>query len=210
MTDNVVPGTLLLIIHLETGSLVPPCTHMAGPRSPVLLRHLDKVVGFLVPRTKVSFLVPDYRSSFRIIVPRSGFSFLVPVLTYRFITPSPPSEKDALLTLGIIYTIILLNVGPGNAGPKTCNSLTITSIGGWHGNPRKSLPCAGDRLWSAWYRRSSCRVCLFVLVTPRKFLKVRWDVSPNPHHYTRGTRLRVCPAVLDPAVFRSTCTWIPT
>ena len=39
-------------------------------------------------------------------------------------------------------------------------------------------------------------VCLFFLVTPKKFLKVRWDVSPNPHHYTRGTRLRVCPAVL--------------
>ena len=45
---------------------------MADPRSPVLLRHLDKVVGFLVPRTKVSFLVPDSRSSFRILVPRSG------------------------------------------------------------------------------------------------------------------------------------------
>ena len=39
-------------------------------------------------------------------------------------------------------------------------------------------------------------MCLFFLVTPKKFLKVRWDVSPNPHYYTRGTRLRVCPAVL--------------
>ena len=44
-------------------------------------------------------------------------------------------------------------------------------------------------------------------MTPRKFLQARWDASPNPHYYTRGTRLRVCPVVLDPAVFRSTCTW---
>ena len=57
---------------------------MAGPRSPVLLRYLDKVVGFLVPRSKVSFLVPCSGSSFRFLVPHSGSSFLV--LTYRFIT----------------------------------------------------------------------------------------------------------------------------
>ena len=61
---------------------------MAGPRSPVLLHHLDKVVGFLVFRSGFSFLVPVPSSSFRFLVPvpRSGFSFLVPVLTYRFIT----------------------------------------------------------------------------------------------------------------------------
>ena len=110
---------------------------MAGPRSPVLLRYLDKVVGFLVPCSKVSFLVPVPRSSFRFLVPRSGFSFLVP--TYRFITPSSPSEKEALLTLGIIYTIIFLNVGPGNAGPKICNSSNLTSTGGVARKPPENL-----------------------------------------------------------------------
>ena len=47
-------------------------------------------------------------------------------------------------------------------------------------NPQKSLPCAGDRPWSAWYGRPSCRACLCILVTPRKFLQARWDASPNP------------------------------
>ena len=125
---------------------------MAGPRSPVLLRHLDKVVGFLVPHTKVSFLVPVPRSSFwflvprsgssfRFLVPRSGSSFLVPVprSLFRFLVPRSGSNLQiyhtlpSLLTLGIIYTIILLNIGPGNAGPKTRNSLNMTSTGGGGG-----------------------------------------------------------------------------
>ena len=76
------PVHLLIIIHLEIGSLVPPCTHMAGPRSPVLLCYLDKVVGFLMPRSKASFPVPVPHSPFWFLVPRSGSSFLV----YRFIT----------------------------------------------------------------------------------------------------------------------------
>ena len=103
---------------------------MAGPRSPMLLCYLDKVVGFPVPRSKASFPVPVPRSPFRFLIPRSGFSFLV----YRFITPFPPLEKEASHILGIIYTIIFLNVGPGNAGPKICNSLNLTSPGGagWH------------------------------------------------------------------------------
>ena len=90
----------------------------------------------LVPRSGVSFLVPESRSSFRSLVPRSGVSFLIPDLTYTFITPSPPSEKEALLTPGIIYTIILFNVGPGNTGPKICNSLTGTSIVGVAQKPK--------------------------------------------------------------------------
>ena len=64
----------------------------------------------LVPRSRSSFLVPDPRSSFRILIPHSGSSFLVPDLTCRFITPSPPSEKEASLTPGIIYTKILLTL----------------------------------------------------------------------------------------------------
>ena len=85
----------------------------------------------LVPCSGSSFLVPDPRSLFRILVPRSGSLFLIPDLTYRFITPpSPPLEKEALPSPGIIYTIILFNVGPGNTGPKTRNSLTVTSIVG--------------------------------------------------------------------------------
>ena len=71
------PVHLLIIIHLEIGSLVPPCTHMAGPRSHVLLCYLDKVVGFLVPRSKASFPVPGPRSPFRFLVPCSGSSFPV-------------------------------------------------------------------------------------------------------------------------------------
>ena len=96
---------------------------MAGPRSPGLLHYLDKVVGYLVPRPRFSFLVPDPRSSFRILVPDPRSSFLVPDLTYRFITPSPPSEKEAPLTPGIIYTIILLTLVQAIPVLKTRNSL---------------------------------------------------------------------------------------
>ena len=60
---------------------------MAGPCSPGLLHHLDKDVGDLVPRPRVSFLlVPESRSSFRSLVPCFGVSFLVPDLTHTFIT----------------------------------------------------------------------------------------------------------------------------
>ena len=102
-------------IHLNKGSLVPPCAHMAGPCSPGLLHYLYKVVGCFIPPSGLlhylykvvgcfvppsgsSFLVPDPRSgsSFRILVPRSGCN-------YRFITPSPPSEKEASLNPGITY-----------------------------------------------------------------------------------------------------------
>ena len=72
------PIHLLLIIHLDKGSLIPPCAHMAGPRSPGLLHYLHKVVGYFVPCPRFSYLVPDPRSSFRILVPRSGSSFLLP------------------------------------------------------------------------------------------------------------------------------------
>ena len=92
----------------------------------MLLCYLDKVVGFPVPRSKASFPVPVPCSRFRFLVPGSGSSLLV----YRFITPSPPSEKEASHIVGIIYTIIFLKVGPGNAGPKIRNSLNLTSTGG--------------------------------------------------------------------------------
>ena len=110
---------------------------MAGPRSPMLLCYLDKAVGFPVPRSKGSFPVPVPRSSssFPVPVPRSPFRFLVPrsgssFLVYRFISPSPLSEKEASYILGIIYTIIFLNVCPGNAGPNILNSLNLNSTGG--------------------------------------------------------------------------------
>ena len=68
------PIHLLLIIHLDKGSLVPPCAHMAGPRSPGLSHYLQKVIGYLIPCPRFSFLVPDPRSSFPFLVPipRSG------------------------------------------------------------------------------------------------------------------------------------------
>ena len=107
---------------------------MAGPRSPVLLRHLDKVVGFLVPRTKVLFLVPDSRSSFRILVPRSGSNLQIYPL--RGLThPGYNLHNNSL------------NVDPGNASPKTRNSLTITSIGGVARKPPKIITmCRGPSI----------------------------------------------------------------
>ena len=96
MTDNVVPGTFTPIYTSRNRVTRPPMYAHGGPRSPMLLRHLDKVVGFLVPRTKVSFLVPVSRSSFRFLIPRSGSSFLVPVLTYGFITI--PLHRRAYIT----------------------------------------------------------------------------------------------------------------
>ena len=80
------------------------------------LRYLYKVIGCFVPRSGSPFLVPDPHSLFRILVPHSGYNI-------RFITPSPPSEKEALLNpyitrnrelltlslaiLALPYTIIL-------------------------------------------------------------------------------------------------------
>ena len=44
-------NALLLIIHLEKGSLVPPCAHMTGPRSPGLGRRVSRTPSqILVPR----------------------------------------------------------------------------------------------------------------------------------------------------------------
>ena len=70
------PIHLLLIIHLDKGSLVPPCAHMAGPRSPCLLHYLLKVVGYFVPHPRFSFLVPDPRSSLQILAPPSPITKL--------------------------------------------------------------------------------------------------------------------------------------
>ena len=77
----------------------------------------------LVPLYGSSFLFTDPRSSFRILDPRSGSSILVPDVTYRFITPSTPSEKEASLTPGIIYTIILLTLAWAIPVLKKRNSL---------------------------------------------------------------------------------------
>ena len=94
---------------------------MAGPRSPFPIRYLDEAIGFLVPRSFIPVvrpLVPSFRSfvpSFRSFVP----SFLI----HRFITPSPPSRKEASLTLGIIYTIIFNTLVRGMPVLRTRNSL---------------------------------------------------------------------------------------
>ena len=73
MTDNVVPGSF-------TDNYTS--RNRVTRRSPLPLCYLDKVVGFLLPRSKASFPVPVPRPPFRFLVPRSGSSFLV----YRFIT----------------------------------------------------------------------------------------------------------------------------
>ena len=73
------PIHLLLIIHLDKGSLVPPpCAHMEGPRSPGLFYYLHKVVGYFIPCSRCSFFAPDLYSLLRILVPRSGSLFLAP------------------------------------------------------------------------------------------------------------------------------------
>ena len=98
---------------------------MAGPRSLFPIRYLDEAIGFLVPRSCRSSprsFVPVLRPlvpSFRSFVP----SFLI----HRFITPSPPSGKEASLTLGIIYTIIFNTLVPGSPVLKTRNSLNLIS-----------------------------------------------------------------------------------
>ena len=98
---------------------------MAGPRSPFPIRYLDEAIGFLVPRSGRSSprsFVPVLRPlvpSFRSFVP----SFLI----QRFITPSPPSGKEASLTLGIIYTIILNTLVRGMPVLKTRNSFNLIS-----------------------------------------------------------------------------------
>ena len=128
---------------------------------------------------------------------------LVPsFLVHRFITPSPPLGKEASHTLGIIYTIIFDTLVRGMPVLKTRNSLNLISterVG--TKNPLNitnhaqgtvlGLPGTGVLPVLRAFRIS---------VTPKKFLQVRWDASPNPHYYTRGTRLRVCPAVLGQPV----------
>ena len=94
------------------------CTH-GGSSIPRVITLFTQ--GHRVSHTPSQILFP--RFSFLIIVPRSGSSFLVPDITYRFITPSPPSEKEASLTPGIIYTIILLTLVWAIPFLKTRNSL---------------------------------------------------------------------------------------
>ena len=91
---------------------------MAGPRSPFPIRYLDEAIGFLVPRSG--------RSSPRSFVPVLR-SFVPSFFIHRFITPSPPSGKEASLTLGIIYTIIFNTLVRGMPVPKTRNSLNLIS-----------------------------------------------------------------------------------
>ena len=139
-----------------------------------------------MPLSQVSFPVPRPRPAFRSFVP----SFLV----HRFITPSPPSGKEASHTLGIIYTIILNTLVRGMPVLKTRNSLNLISTDrGGTKNPLKIIYHAqGTVLGLPGTGVLQVLRAFRISVTPNKFLQVRWDASPNPHYYTRGTRLRVC------------------
>ena len=159
-----------------------------------------------MPRSQVSFPVPRPRPTFRSFVP----PFFVPCS--QIYHTSPPSEKEASHTLGIIYIIIFNTLVRGMPVLKTCKSLNLISAErGGTKSPRKmiyhsqgtvlGLPGTGVLPVLRAFRISA---------TPIKFLQVRWDASPNPHYCTRGTRLRVCPAVLDQTVFWSIRTWVPT
>ena len=98
---------------------------MAGPRSPFPIRYLDEAIGFLVPRSQVSVPGPRPRPAFWSFVPSFLRSFVPSFLIHRFITPSPPSVKEASLTLGIIYTIIFNTLVRGIPFLKICNSLNL-------------------------------------------------------------------------------------
>ena len=157
-----------------------------------------------MPRSQVSFPVPCPRPAFR--------SFVSSFLVHRFITPSPPSGKEASHTLGIIYTIIFNTLVRGMPVLKTRNSFNLISTErGGRKNPLKIIYHAqGTVLGLPGTGVLPVLRAFRISVTPKKFLQVRWDASPNPHYYTRGTRLRVCPAVLGQPVFRSIRTWVPT
>ena len=94
---------------------------MVGPRSPFPLRYLDEAIGFLVPRSQVSFPVPCPRPTFRSFIP----PFFVPCS--QIYHTSPPSEKEASHTLGIIYTKIFNTLVRGMPVLKTRNSLNLIS-----------------------------------------------------------------------------------
>ena len=145
--------------------------------------------------SRIPCFVPKRRSQrgslFPGLGPRSSSSSRVPVLRplvpsfliHRFITPSPPR-----ISLNLIST-----ERGGTKNPlKITNHVQGTVLG---------LPGTGVLP----VLRAFC-----ISVTPRKFLQGRWDAIPNPHYYTRGTRLRVCPAVLCQPVFRSIRTLVPT
>ena len=116
--------------------------------------------------------------------------------THRFITPSPPSGKAASLTPGIIYTIIVNTLVRRMPVLKTPNGLNLIST-----------VRAGTKtlLELLTMRRGPSPVGLvrssFLSYVPKKFLQVRWDASPNPPYYTRGTRLRVYPVVSSQPIF---------
>ena len=207
MTDNVFPWSITDNYTSRNRVTRPPHVHtwrVFVPRSRYAIWMRPKGFSCLVPRSRSPFLV---------LVPRSGPSFpRSSFLVHRFITPSPPSGKEASHTLGIIYTIISNALVRGMPVLKTRNSFNLISTGrGGTKNPRKiiyhaqgtilGLPGTGVLPVLRAFRNS---------VTPKKFLQVRWDASPNPHNYTRGTRLRVCPAVLNQTVLRSIRTWVPT
>ena len=174
---------------------------MAGTRSPVPIVYLDESIGFLV----LSFLRPDGSGPSSLRSDGSGPSSLRPGLsspTYRFITPSPPSGKAASLTPGIIYTIIVNTLVRRMPVLKTPNGLNLIST---------VRAGTKTRLELLTMRRGPPPVCLVrssflsyvPFVTLKSFLQVRWDASPNPHYYTRGTRLRAYPVVSSRPLFRS-------
>ena len=108
------PGSLFLVPDPRFSyRILVPRTSFLVPRSSYLVPR----TSFLVPRS--SYLVP--RTSF--LVPRS--SYLVPDVTYRFITPSPPSEKEASLNPGIIYTLGARGGEPLPRRPALCHRPVI-------------------------------------------------------------------------------------
>ena len=82
--------------------------------------------GHRVSRSPFRSFVPSFLCS----GPSSPRSFVPSFLIHRFITPSPPSGKEASLTLGIIYTIIFNTLVRGMPVLKTRNSLISTERGG--------------------------------------------------------------------------------
>ena len=171
---------------------------MAGTRSPVPILYLDESIGFLVPSFLRSFGSSLRSDGSGTSSSRSCHSSP----THRFITPSPPSGKAASLTPGILYTIIVNTLVRRMPVLKTPNSLNLIST-----------VRAGTKTLLKLINHAQGTVpglpgaivlpVLRAFRNPKKFLQVRWDASPNPHYYTRWTRLRVYPVVSSQPIFRS-------
>ena len=137
-------------------------------------------------------------------VPRPFVPVLRPFVPYSQIHHTLPSfGKRGLTYPGYnLHNNFFNTLVRGMPVLKTRNSLNlISTVRGGTKNPLKITNHAQGTVLGL--PGASILPVLRAFRNPTKFLQVRWDASPNPHYYTRGTRLRVCPVVFGQPVFRS-------